>query len=612
MSRAHNAPSRADAQPELRWLRVLVWAFGLLAIGIGCAQVVFYFPRTVDDLFISLRYAEHLAAGWGLVYNPGERVEGFSSPLWVVLQSVGLRLGGDGVTVTKLWSVASLVLLLGCAFQYARRIYRISSALAWLVVAGLAANSYLLSWALLGLETPLYLALLLGWPLALRHHLLEPSWRTAAAAIFAGAALGLVRPEAPPYAATLLLGVSLSRVGASPASRRLRRLARIAAPVTVLLVLFELGRRTYFGAWLPHTYYAKRSPGFDLDQLLALVSWGAHPGEVICLMLAVCAAGWLAMRRRDCVPLCCVLTNAAFVCSVAEDWMPNQRHYLPIWVYMTLAVGAVADRLVRAPGRWRFAAVLPGAALFYNGVQQCQIDSRFSRAEFRTHGRGQNWVRVKTRLSWHDSWLALRRRTPPHVARMRVSSMGMIQQLYRILETSRRPESESWYVGRDIGRVGYYSPIRIFDTDGLFTPDVVRDSQWRRSGRVSAELARRAFAREPIGAEVFGRWSLAVGEILPELGGYDVLSGSRRQPVVLRRRGERPTPEQILRRYGRAAARFPSWFYLSTLYGECVGAAFEKRQAHVRAMLQGQASSPGTEAAAGIGARHPASVDNER
>ena len=36
-----------------------------------------------DDAMISMRYAWNLAHGNGLVWNPGERVEGFTNPLWV-------------------------------------------------------------------------------------------------------------------------------------------------------------------------------------------------------------------------------------------------------------------------------------------------------------------------------------------------------------------------------------------------------------------------------------------------------------------------------------------------------------------------------------------------
>src|SRR2546426_6673593 len=44
-----------------------------------------------DDSFISFRYARHLAEGHGLVWNPGDRVEGYTNFLWVVLMAGGVR-----------------------------------------------------------------------------------------------------------------------------------------------------------------------------------------------------------------------------------------------------------------------------------------------------------------------------------------------------------------------------------------------------------------------------------------------------------------------------------------------------------------------------------------
>ena len=50
-------------------------------------------PFVIDDTFIFLRYAEHLATGEGPVFNPGERVEGFTSFLRVVLLAAAQNLG---------------------------------------------------------------------------------------------------------------------------------------------------------------------------------------------------------------------------------------------------------------------------------------------------------------------------------------------------------------------------------------------------------------------------------------------------------------------------------------------------------------------------------------
>src|SRR5438552_3795965 len=52
-----------------------------------------YSHISYDDAHISLRYAMNLAAGHGLVFNPGERVFGASTPLYVLLLALFTRLG---------------------------------------------------------------------------------------------------------------------------------------------------------------------------------------------------------------------------------------------------------------------------------------------------------------------------------------------------------------------------------------------------------------------------------------------------------------------------------------------------------------------------------------
>ncbi|HMG22775.1 MAG TPA: hypothetical protein VK607_15680, partial [Kofleriaceae bacterium] len=48
---------------------------------------------TCDDAFITFRYADHLVRGDGLVFNPGERVEGFTNLLWTLWTAAGLWFG---------------------------------------------------------------------------------------------------------------------------------------------------------------------------------------------------------------------------------------------------------------------------------------------------------------------------------------------------------------------------------------------------------------------------------------------------------------------------------------------------------------------------------------
>ena len=73
-------------------------------------------PSILDPAMVPLRYADQLVSGNGLVFNPGERVEGFGDPLWMALLSLGRALGADGIELASSLGIAGLgltVLLVG-------------------------------------------------------------------------------------------------------------------------------------------------------------------------------------------------------------------------------------------------------------------------------------------------------------------------------------------------------------------------------------------------------------------------------------------------------------------------------------------------------------------
>ena len=56
---------------SLPWLALLAWL----------TSVAWFLT---DDAFISFRYVRNLLAGHGLVFNPGEYVEGYTNFLWIL------------------------------------------------------------------------------------------------------------------------------------------------------------------------------------------------------------------------------------------------------------------------------------------------------------------------------------------------------------------------------------------------------------------------------------------------------------------------------------------------------------------------------------------------
>src|SRR5205085_7772430 len=65
-----------------------------------------YTPFIIDDAFISIRHAENLVRGYGLVYNPGEQIEGYTNFLWVIIIAAVHALGGDSLAGAKWLGVA--------------------------------------------------------------------------------------------------------------------------------------------------------------------------------------------------------------------------------------------------------------------------------------------------------------------------------------------------------------------------------------------------------------------------------------------------------------------------------------------------------------------------
>src|SRR4051812_25672759 len=94
--------------PNAGWWRPFRDALpGAIVFTLYCAAQPGVF---VDDAYIFYRYATNAASGYGLVYNIGERVEGYSSVLWTLMLTAGARLSWD-LEVLAPW----LGLLLGLA-----------------------------------------------------------------------------------------------------------------------------------------------------------------------------------------------------------------------------------------------------------------------------------------------------------------------------------------------------------------------------------------------------------------------------------------------------------------------------------------------------------------
>lgn len=195
------APAGAARIPLLPRARELVEPLGpfllpLLLLLLTRGVLWAFLPLASEDAYITFRYARNLAFGHGLVYNPGERVMGFSSPLWTLWTAAGFRLGVPPVPwVRSTALLADVVTLVGMGALLRRHASR---AAAWCFTLFFAGWPYFAAVSLSGMESSAMLALLV-----LATASAEGRSRLAGLAL---GTLGLLRPEGLAAAAVLGLG----------------------------------------------------------------------------------------------------------------------------------------------------------------------------------------------------------------------------------------------------------------------------------------------------------------------------------------------------------------------------------------------------------------------
>lgn len=291
-----------------------------------------------DDAFISLRYAENFAHGHGLVFNIGERVEGYTDFLWVVLISLGIRLGLPAPELSIVLSLASFVGLLVL-------VTRVSKRDSFPLAVILTAASYTVaSFATGGLETVFAAACVL-----LAFHLADADRPLGAG--LAGLAAALSHPDHILFGGALGLAMLLS-------SRSIRGALKFAAPFLLIGLPWFIWRWRYYGDLMPNTYYAKSGGDsyFTQGGTYLLVS---AVGQGLLVISPLAIAGWWSMRRTlfgrfvaIAVPL-----YLFYVAKIGGDFMLG-RLLTPVFPLVFLAAERGLATLPRLP-----AAILASLAI---------------------------------------------------------------------------------------------------------------------------------------------------------------------------------------------------------------------------------------------------------
>jgi arabinofuranosyltransferase len=322
-----------------------------------------------DDSFISFRYARNLSHGYGLVFNPGgERVEGYTNLLWVLILAGLNGLGFAPERAATVLSFAATVALFGLVIRFVLvRAPRGQYWIALLPAFFLASTRSFAVWASSGLETRFFELLLVAGLLRLvgevetiqrggRVRFLSP-W-------FFGAAT-LTRPDG------LLIGGCSLLASALYTGWKAKRVpwSQVLAwwPMGLLVVASLAFRLTYYGEWLPNTYYAKVGGRFLwASGARYLAAFALEYGALLWLPGLIAGVWWHRSRRALFVPLlfaAAIVPHAVYVAAIGGDHF----EYRPLDFYFPLLFVLMADGaafLATSPPRvWRI-SLYAGAVVF--------------------------------------------------------------------------------------------------------------------------------------------------------------------------------------------------------------------------------------------------------
>jgi len=378
-----------------------------------------------DDALIALRYAQNLIEHHELAYNLGQRVEGFTSPLWVLLVSALGSFGVPLVSATRALGASSALLTFGALSLFWDELEPRSPRLVLAPAAALAMSAPFAAWTLGGLETPLFVALFTLTLALLARDARLGELRSSLQAGLSVALCVLCRPEGAIF---IVIGSVVVCLGfCTLPERRWRRLLAWFAPIALLVGGYELFRLRYFGYPLPNTFYVKTSGEGLWERGLSYLGFAG--GELGWALVGACLLSLSfalldgfrrpspqVSRSSRVLTLCTAVATTIqllYVARIGGDFLDLYRFLTPLLPALFCVLTYSASRLFsESQGPARFAVLGVAAWLFVaHGRNQLSMAERASQvaesSRAALHLEPLGWTRLYA-LRWQGigRWLA--------------------------------------------------------------------------------------------------------------------------------------------------------------------------------------------------------------
>jgi arabinofuranosyltransferase len=297
-----------------------------------------------DDAYITFRVVDNFINGYGLTFNPDERVQAYTHPLWMLMLSAAYAVTSDVFYTTLAISYALCVLAFAVVFMSLNSVWRSA-----LFLGVLLSSKAFVDYTSSGLEYPLSFLLL---------------------CVFYCRFLGVTRSAANVSSRDLVIFGALASLAflnrgdsillyvgplvylawiAWPVYRlRLAMYFAIASSPVVLWLVFSY---IYYGFPFPNTYYAKVATGIprslQLRQGLAYVANSINFDPLTLGLIGLTAVVAAQLRRLpEIAAIASALLYVLYTISVGGDFMSGRFFAMPLLVCAVVLVRIVQRREV--------------------------------------------------------------------------------------------------------------------------------------------------------------------------------------------------------------------------------------------------------------------------
>jgi len=412
--------------------------------------------RTIDDSYITFRYARNILAGDGFVYNPGEPVMGTTTPLYTLLMVVSGAVSGGteasfptlALIVNSLADATTALLLWQIGKHLKQPLASLAAGLVWSVLP------YSVTFAIGGLETSVYVLLLTASFYYYLTHRITPAALLGSLAI-------LTRPDA----ILLLIPIALDHLVRVLRKQEKLRWQSILALVLLPLIWYSFAT-IQFGSPIPHSVQAKLG-AYRLDSTEALVRLIQHYATPFM------NDQWFGSRIAVAGGL--LLYPVLFAIGALKGFKTNTRtlpYILYPWFY--LLVFAIANPLIF---RWYLTPPLPAYLLFILIGIETLLTALLPRLKIYSHPFRTAILTVFLILlpmaNLLSAWTWKTDHGLQHPApKMAWYELELIYGQAADIISPYLQNGETLAAG-DVGVLGYFTRARILDTVGLNSPEAL-------------------------------------------------------------------------------------------------------------------------------------------